>query len=403
MFDSGLINPIINDLMLFELNEEKKLIRDTAREFAQETLSKYAKQIDREERIPQEVIKKLAELGFWGIIVPDEFGGAGLDTFSLVLVLEEISRVCASTSVTMSVHNSLVCNALVKYGTTEQKKKYLPKLGGGEIIGAYALTEPASGSDAASLITKADKKGNQYILNGNKIFITSAPIASVSIVFARTNPDKSLRGKGISAFLVEPSFKGFKLGTIEEKMGVKGAKASEIVLEDCAVPAENMLGEENKGFNLAMELLNSGRIGIAAQSVGIAQACLDAAMKYAQERKQFGKALAEFQAIQWKIADMATEINAARLSTYQAALLKDKKQPHIKEACMAKLFASTVCNKAAKETVQIHGGMGYTKEFAVERFFRDAKVTEIYEGTSEIQRIVINKELFGKNWVSSRQ
>jgi butyryl-CoA dehydrogenase len=397
--------------MLFELNEEKKLIRDTAREFAQETLSKYAKQIDREEKIPEEVIKKLAELGFWGIIVPEEFGGAGLDAFSLILVLEEISRVCASTSVTMSVHNSLVCNALVKYGTAEQKKKYLPRLAGGEIIGAYALTEPASGSDAASLTTRADsprlggagKKGNQYVLNGTKIFITSAPIAGVSVVFARTNPDKSLRGKGISAFLVEPSFKGFKLGVIEEKMGVKGAIAGEIVLEDCAVPAGNLLGEENKGFNIAMELLDSGRIGIAAQSVGIAQACLDAAMKYSLERKQFGKTLSEFQAIQWKIADMATEINAARLLTYQAALLKDKNLPHIKEACMAKLFASTICNKAAKESIQVHGGMGYTKDFAVERFFRDAKVTEIYEGTSEVQRIVINKELFGKNWVSSRQ
>lgn len=382
--------------MLFELSEEQKLIRDTARDFAEGFLSKYATQIDREKKIPAEVIKQLAELGFWGVLVPEEFGGAGLNVFSLALILEEISRVCASTSVTLSVHNSLACNTLLKYGSAQLKRKYLPGMARGEIIGAYALTEPGAGSDAAALVTKAEKKGNNYLLTGNKLFITSAPIAGVVIIFARTNPDKTLRGKGISSFLVEPQFKGFNLGTKEEKMGVRGAVASEIVLEDCAVPTDNLLGEENKGYKMALEVLDCGRIGIAAQSVGIAQACLNASLKYARERKQFGKAIAEFQAIQWKLAEMATDIHAARFLTYHAATLRDKGLPHIKEASMAKLFASTMCNKAAKEAVQIHGGMGYTKDFPVERFFRDAKVTEIYEGTSEIQKVVISKELLGK-------
>jgi len=379
--------------MLFELTEEQKLIRDTAREFAEDILSKYASQIDRDEKIPTEIIKKLSELGFWGILVPEEYGGAGLNVFSLSLVLEQISRMCVSTSVMLSVHNSLVCAALVKYGTESQKQKYLPPLARGEIIGAYALTEAGAGSDAAALATRAEKKRNQYILNGTKLFITNAPIAGLFIIFARTHPDVLLRGKGISAFLVESGFKGVQLGPNEEKMGVRGDPMTEIILEDCPVPAENLLGEANKGFNLALEVLNSGRIGIATQSVGIAQACLDASLKYVKERKQFGKPIAEFQAIQWKLSDMATEIAAARLLTQQAAILRDRGLPHIKEASMAKLFASVICNKAAQEAVQMHGGVGYTKDFPVERFFRDARVTEIYEGTSEIQRLIISRQL----------
>jgi butyryl-CoA dehydrogenase len=382
--------------MIFNLNEEQKLIRDTARDFANDTLSKYAVQADKEEKLHPEIMKSLAELGFWGILVPEEYGGAGLDTFSLILVLEEISRVCASTSVTLSVHNSLACNALIKYGSEAQKKKYLPRLASGEIIGAYALTEPNAGSDAASLITHAEKRTGKYYLTGNKIFITSSPIAGVFIVFARTDSDKSLRGNGISAFLVEPSFKGFSLGLKENKMGVRGAIASEVIFDGCEVPEENLLGELNKGYKIALELLNAGRIGIAIQSVGIAQGCLDASLKYSKERKQFGRAISEFQAIEWKLAGMATDIEAARLMAYNAAIIRDKGLVHIKEASMAKLFASTIVNKAAKEAVQIHGGMGYTKEFPVERFFRDAKVTEIYEGTSEVQNIVISRELLKK-------
>ena len=382
--------------MLFELTEEQKLIKDTARDFAEKELRPVAAQIDREEKIPESIFKKLGELGFWGILVPEQFGGAGLDVFSLALVLQEISRVCASTSVTMSVHNSLVCAGVAKYGTDEQKKKYLPKLATGEIIGAYSLSEPNAGSDAASIETKAVKDGQDYVLNGTKIFVSSGPFAGLMIVFVRTHPDKELRGKGISAFLVDFNQPGVKRGLAEEKMGVRGARLCEVVFEDCRVPADQMLGRENQGFKLALDLLNCGRIGIAIQAVGIATAALEASLKYAQERKQFGKFLSEFQAIQWKLSEMAMEIEAAQLLSYQAALLRDKGVSHFKEASMAKLFASTICNRAAKEAVQIHGGVGYTKEFPVERFFRDAKVTEIYEGTSEVQRIVINKALLNK-------
>lgn len=379
--------------MLFKLTEEQGLIRETAYEFAQKTLAPLAGQIDKGESIPDGIIRKLGELGFWGVLIPEGYGGAGLDNLSLVIILEEISRVCASTGVTLAIHNSLVNSAIITYGTDRQKGKYLPRLASGEIIGAYALTEPGVGSDIATISTRAVKSDKEYILNGRKVFITSGPTAGVIIVFARTHPDTSLRGKGISAFLVEPGFKGIRRGSKEEKMGVRGANICELVLEDCRIPAENMLGAENEGFRIVLETLNSSRIGIATQSVGIAQACLDVSLKYVRERKQFGKILAEFQAIQWKLAEMATEIEAARLLTYQAATLRDKGLPHIKEASMAKLFASTICNKAAKEAVQVHGGMGYTTEFPVERYFRDAKATEIYEGTSEIQRLVISHEL----------
>ena len=377
---------------MFDLTEEQRLIRDTARDFARNELDKAAKDIDRLEKIPEDIIKKLAEIGLWGILVPEEYGGAGLGLFSLALALEEISRVCASTSVTLSVHNSLVCNAIIKYGTETQKKKYLSKLASGEVIGAYALTEPNAGSDAAAVQTSAVRQGNKYILNGTKIFITSAPIAGLMVVFTRTD-SRAPKGKGISAFLIEPTMAGVKLGTKEEKMGVRGAAAGEVVFEDALVPAENILGIENAGFSLALDVLNSGRIGVAIQSVGIAQACLDESLKYAQEREQFGKKLSGFQAIRWKLAEIATDIEAARLLAYQAAVLRDRGQPHTRQTSMAKLFASTICNKAAKEALQIHGGVGYTKEFPVERHFRDAKVTEIYEGTSEVQKLVISKEL----------
>jgi alkylation response protein AidB-like acyl-CoA dehydrogenase len=379
--------------MLLELTEERQLIKDTAREFAEKTLEPMAAQIDREEKIPQEIISKLAELGFWGIVVPEEYNGAGLDTVSLCLVLEQISHACASTSVTLSVHNSLVCNAIVKYGTPEQKKKYLPRLAKGEIIGAFAMTEPETGSDAASLHTRAKFENGKYLLNGIKSFVSSGPFAGLFIVFARTHPDAELKSKGISAFIVEPDLPGVKRGLKESKMGIRGAPLCEMSFEDVVLTKDNILGKENGGFAIAMETLNCGRIGIAIQSVGIAQASLDLALKYAKERKQFGKTLSEFQMIKWKFADMATEIEASRLLAYQAAILRDKGMPYTKEASMAKLFASAVANRAAKESLQIHGGVGYTKEFAIERFFRDAKATEIYEGTSEIQRLVIDRFL----------
>lgn len=379
--------------MNFELTEEQQLIKDTAGDFADNTLEPLASQIDREEKIPPEIISKLSELGFWGILIPEEYGGAGLDTLSLSLVLEQISHACASTSVTLSVHNSLACNAIIKYGSPEQKKKYLPRLAKGEIIGAFALTEPEVGSDAASLQAHAKLSEGKYVLNGIKAFVSSGPFAGLVVVFARTHPDASLKGKGISAFLVEPDLPGVKRGLTESKMGLRGAPLCEIVFEDVILSKDNLLGKENEGFVIAMDILNCGRIGIAIQSVGIAQASLDCAIKYAKERKQFGKPINEFQMVKWKLADLATEIEASRLLTYQAAVLRDKGSPYTKEASMAKLFASTVANKAAKDSLQIHGGVGYTKEFAIERFFRDAKATEIYEGTSEIQRLVISRFL----------
>lgn len=379
--------------MIYNLTEEQQLIKDTARDFADNILSPLASQIDREENIPAEIISKLGELGFWGITIPEEYGGAGLDTMSLALVLEQISYACASTSVTLSVHNSLTCNALIKYGSAEQKKKYLPRLAKGEIIGAFSLTEPNAGSDAGAIQTRAILSGNNYILNGVKSFVTSAPLSGLIVIFARTHPDVSLKGKGVSAFLVEPGFPGIKIGPKESKMGMRGSPMSEVILEDAVIPKTNLLGQENQGFNIAMEALDCGRIGIAIQSIGIAQACLDASIKYARERKQFGKSLNEFQSVKWKLVDVATELEASRLLAYQSAVLRDKGLPYIKEASMAKLFASTVANKAAKEALQIHGGMGYTKDFPIERYFRDARVTEIYEGTSEVQHLVISRFL----------
>ncbi|MFH1227216.1 MAG: acyl-CoA dehydrogenase family protein [Planctomycetota bacterium] len=377
---------------MFSLTEEQRLVRDTSRDFARNELAKAAKGIDRDEKIPEEIIKKLGEIGLWGVLVPEQYDGAGLQLLSLVLALEEISQICASTSVTLSVHNSLVCNALIKYGTEAQKRKYLPGLASGKIIGAYALTEPNAGSDAASLQTTAVRRGNEYILNGTKVFLTSGPIAGLIVAFARTNSNVP-KSKGISAFLVDHDLPGLKRGLKEEKMGIRGAIACELVFEDTPVPLENMLDKESSGFDVAMGLLNSGRIGIAAQCVGIAQACLDESLKYCQERVQFNKRISEFEAIRWKLSEMATDIEAARLLTYQAAILRDSGLPHTKQASMAKLFASTMCNKAAKEAIQIHGGWGYIKDFSVERHFRDAKVTEIYEGTSEIQKLVISREL----------
>ncbi|MBI5368900.1 MAG: acyl-CoA dehydrogenase [Planctomycetes bacterium] len=379
--------------MDFELSEDLRMIQATARKLADEEIAPRAAQVDEHKIFPMETMKKLAELGFLGFLVPEKYGGSGLGNLALVTALEEVNRACASTGVTMSVHNSLVCSPIVRFGNEAQKQKYLPRLAKGELLGAYSLTEPCSGSDAAALMTSARREGDTWVLNGTKNFVTTGSYADVLIVFVRTNPDLALKAKGVSAFLVEKTFPGFKAGKPEDKCGIRGSDTSSLFLEDCRVPAENLLGEEGKGFNIAMDTLDGGRIGIATQSLGIAQACLDAARKYARDRKQFGKPIGDFQAIQWKQAEMATELEAARLLVQRAAILRDQGRPHAKEAAMAKLAASTMANRAAKEAVQIHGGVGYTRDFPVERYFRDVRITELYEGTTEIQHLVIARHL----------
>lgn len=377
--------------MNYPLSEEERIIQKTARDFATKDLAPVAEAANKEGTFPDEVYTKLGELGFMGITVPEEYGGVGLNNFSLVLVLEEISRVCASTAVTMSVHNSLTNWAIKTYGSEDLKKRYLPRLATAEILGAYALTEPSAGSDVSSVRMSAVKKGNEYILNGTKIFISTGNKAGAVIVFARTNPDD--RKHGLSAFVVEPDFPGFSVGKIEKKMGLKASTTVELVFEDCRVPEENLLGEEGAGMKIALAGLDGGRIGIAAQSVGIAQAAMDEAVKFSRERIQFNKRIIDFQSTRWKIADMATAIEAARLLMYRAAKLRDEGQQCSKEASMAKLFASRTANRTAYDALQIHGGVGYTEEFLIERLYRDARVTEIYEGTSEIQRLVISKRV----------
>lgn len=377
--------------MYFDLTDEERMIQETARDFANKEIAPVADKYNRECIFPKDIIQKLGQLGFMGINVPEEYGGANLGNFCVVLVLEEINRVCASTGVTVSVHHSLGNYPLTRYGTEAQKRKYLPKLASGEFIAAYALSEPDAGSDAASLIATAVKDGSEYVLNGVKSFITSADEAGLFVVMAKTDP--SQHSKGISAFLIERDTPGLVIGKKEDKMGMRASCTNEIALEDLRVSADNLLGEVGMGFKIAMDALDGGRIGIGTQAVGIAQACLDASVAYAGEREQFGKPIGSFQAIQWMIANMATSIHAARLMVYYASRLKDRELPHTKEAAMAKLFASEMANKVAKDAVQIHGGAGYTIDFPVERYFRDAKVTEIYEGTSEIQRIVISRAL----------
>ena len=358
------------------------------KEFAEKEVAPIAAELDEKEEYPTKTLEKMAKLGLLGIIIPQEYGGAGLDTISYTTVVEEISRKCASTGVITSVHNSLAAWPIIHYGTDEQKKKYLPILAKGEKIGAFAGTEPNAGSDLGAMSTVAVLKGDKYIINGDKTFITSGPAAGIIIVFAVT--DKKAGPKGISAFIVESDMKGYKVGSIFEKLGINASKTSEIIFEDMEVPKENLLGKEGDGFKIALSTLDGGRIGIAAQAVGIAQAALDECIEYSKQRQQFGRPIAKFQAIQWMIADMATQIEAARLLTYKAAYAKDQGTGRFsKEAAMAKLFASEAAMDAVVKAVQIHGGYGYTKEYTVERLFRDAKITEIYEGTSEVQRMVI--------------
>jgi len=376
--------------MDFNLTEEQQAIQDTARDFANKELKPVASEYDLKEEFPWPIVKKLGELGFMGMIIPQEYGGSEAGNVALATTIMEVSRVCASTGVTLSVHNSLLSNPLLKFGSEKQKKAYLPKLASGEWIGAYALTESGAGSDAANLKTTAVKKGDRYILNGQKVWITNAGVADVIITFAVTDKD-ARRGNNISAFILEKDFKGFHVGTHEKKLGIRASDTVELSFEDLEVPEENLLGEVNQGFKIAMDTLDGGRIGIASQACGIAAGCLEESVKYAKEREQFGKPIGAFQPIQWKIAEMAMELDAAKLLTLRAAHLKDLVKPHTLQASMAKLFSSKACNKAAWHAVQIFGGYGYTKDYPVERFYRDAKITELYEGTTEIQHIVISR------------
>jgi butyryl-CoA dehydrogenase len=377
--------------MDLELTPEQTLIRDTARGLASNEISKVAAQIDREHRFPRELVAKLGELGLMGIAVPEQWGGAGMDNVSYALAVEEISRGCASTGVIMSVQNSLVCDPILGFGTDAQRQRWLPGLASGKTLGCFALSEPDAGSDAGAQKTTAVRQGSTFVLNGTKNFITNGPVSDVVVMFAMTDPARGTRG--ISAFVLASDTPGLAFGPADDKMGIRGAPSSQLFFTDCVVPADALLGEPGDGFKIAMRTLDGGRIGIGAQAVGIARAAFEDATHYALERKTFGQPIADHQAIQFKLADMCTEIDAARLLVWRAAVKKDTGARYTTEASMAKLFASEVANRAAKEAVQVFGGYGYLTDFPVERHFRDAKITEIYEGTSEIQRLVIASAL----------
>ena len=377
--------------MNFDFTETQLMIQETARKFAKDELAPSAIERDEKEEFPYEAVKKLGELGFMGMMVPEQYGGAGLDTISYVLGMEEVSKVDASCGVIMSVNNSLVCYGFNEWGTEEQKQKYLLPLATGKKLGAFALSEPEAGSDASNQRTTADRSGEGYILNGTKNFITNGANADIVLVMATT--DKSKGPHGISTFIVEKGTPGFSIAKKEKKLGIRSSDTVSLAFQDCKVPSSNRIGDEGFGFKFAMKTLDGGRIGIAAQALGIAQASLEASISYAKQRKAFGKYIAEFQAIQFMIADMATKIDAARLLTLKSAALKDANKPFGQMSAMAKLFTSKVAVDAALDAIQIHGGYGYIKEYNVERYLRDAKITEIYEGTSEVQRIVISRGL----------
>ncbi|RJR08824.1 acyl-CoA dehydrogenase [Candidatus Parcubacteria bacterium] len=376
--------------MNLRFTEEQEMVRKMVRDFAETEIAPFVEKMEDGE-FPREILKKMAELGLMGMTIPEEYGGAGMDFPSYIIAINELSRVSATVGVILSVHTSVGTNPILYFGTEEQKQKYVTKLAAGEFLGAFALTEPSAGSDAGSLKTRAVKKDDHYVLNGAKVFITNGGEADTYIVFASTNPE--LGTKGITAFIVEKETPGFIIGKDEHKMGLYGSKTVQLTFEDAKVPAENLLGQEGEGFKIAMANLDVGRIGIAAQSLGIAEAALQHAIAYAKEREQFGKPIALQQGVGFKLADMATAVEGAKLLTYRAANLRALGKPCGKEASMAKLFASQTAMNVATEAVQVYGGYGYTKDYPVERFFRDAKVCEIYEGTSEIQRLVIGKHL----------
>ncbi|HVG06217.1 MAG TPA: acyl-CoA dehydrogenase [Thermoanaerobaculia bacterium] len=373
--------------MRIELTEEQKLLQETVRRFAEEVVRPRAKEIDESGEFPRPFFDQAGELGLAGVSVPEEYGGGGMDALSYCLVIEEISRVCATSGVILSVNNSLVCDPLLKFGTEEQKKEFLTPLAAGQKLGCFALTEPGAGSDPSGLRSTARREGDDYVLNGNKVFITNGTDADIALVFASVDLEK--RHKGITCFIVPADTPGYHHGTHEFKLGVNASGTTELSFDNCRIPARWRLGEEGEGFKIAMATLDGGRIGIAAQAVGIAQGAFEEALAYSQEREQFNQKLAEFQAIQFYLADMATEIDAGRLMTWKAAWAKQNQKRFSLEAAQAKLFTSEMAQRVTNKALQIHGGYGYTKEYNVERFFRDARILEIYEGTSEVQKMVI--------------
>jgi len=383
--------------VLFALTDEHEMIRQTARDFAQEKIAPIAAEFDETGEFPFETVKKMGEMGFMGIEVPEEYGGAGMDTLAYVLALEEINKVDAAHGTIMSVNNSLFCYGILRFGSEAQKQNYMRQVASGKAIGAYSLTEPMSGSDAGTMRSRAVRDGSFYVLNGHKSWVTSAPVANYIVVFMMTDAEKKHRG--ITAFIVETNTPGFTRGKKEPKLGIRASATSEILFENCRIPAENRLGEEGEGFKIAMTVLDAGRIGIASQALGIAEAAYEASVTYGREREAFGQKIGEFQGISFKIADMKTRIEASRLLVYNAALAKERSKTtgerFTMEASMAKLFAAETAMFCAHAAVQIHAGMGYSKELPIERYFRDAKITEIYEGTSEIQRLVISRTELG--------
>ncbi|MBM6860003.1 acyl-CoA dehydrogenase [Clostridium saudiense] len=374
--------------MEFGLTTEQQLVKQMVKSFALNEVKPIAAEVDETEKFPMENVKKMGKLGMMGIPFPKEYGGAGGDVLSYILTVEELSKVCATTGVIVSAHTSLGAGAINDFGTEEQKQKYLVPLAKGEKIGAFGLTEPGAGTDAAGQQTVAVLEGDHYVLNGSKIFITNGGVADIFVIFAMT--DKKQGTRGISAFIVEKDFPGFSIGKVEDKLGIRGSSTTELIFENCIVPKENLLGKEGKGFSMAMKTLDGGRIGIAAQALGIAEGAYEEAIKYMKERKQFGRNLGAFQGLQWIVAEMDTKIEAARHLVYKAAWLKQNKLPYSVEAARAKLFAAEVAMEVTTKAVQIHGGYGYTKDYPVERMMRDAKITEIYEGTSEVQKMVIS-------------
>ena len=377
--------------MDFTLPKEHVLLRELYKKFAETEVKPFAEETDEQERFPVETVKKLARYGFMGIPFPKEYGGAGGDALAYAMAVEELSKVCGSTGVILSAHTSLCCAPIYEYGNEEQKAKYLPKLCSGEWLGAFGLTEPNAGTDASGQQTEAKLEGDHYVLNGTKIFITNAGYADLFVIFAMTDKTKGTRG--ISAFLVERTFTGFSLGKEEHKMGIRGSSTCELIFNNCIVPKENLLGREGKGFSIAMGTLDGGRIGIAAQALGIGEGAVEETIKYVKERKQFGKRISQFQNTQFQIAEMHTRMEAARLLVYSAAMKKQRGEKYSKEAAMAKLFAAQAASEVTRQAVQLFGGYGYTREYPVERMMRDAKITEIYEGTNEVQRMVISAAL----------
>ena len=379
--------------MSYQLNEEQKMIQAMVKDLAWEAILPTAAERDKTKEFPSDIIKQMGELGLMGMSVPPEYNGAGVDTISYSLALQEIGYACASTAIIMSVHNSVSCGPIYRFGSDFLKENYLKPLAAGTKLGCFAVTEPGAGSDPAGAKSTAKKDGNSYILNGTKAWITSGKNADVVVATAYT--DKGKKHRGISTFVLEKGMPGFIVGPEEDKMGQRASDCTSLIFEDCRVPAENLLGEEGQGFIIAMTALDEGRIGVASLSVGLSQACLDAAVTYAQERVQFGSPLSKFQGIRWMIADMAVQLEASRLLTFDAASMKDRGERFTREASMAKLFASETANRSAYQALQIHGGYGYSKEYPVERYYRDARVLTIYEGTSEVQRIVVANSTIG--------